>query len=139
MFLWRSYFSKTKWQRTIKKCLISSYYGLFANIHFFYFQSSNLVIPEKFQHILRVMNTNIDGRRKIMFALTAIKVNCSFKILSWLWIIYLFYDSSRSKRTINICVNLFIVFVISTYEFILGIRKQTYPFPYCLTMPMSYH
>ena len=36
------------------------------------FQS--LVIPEKFQHILRVMNTNIDGRRKVPFAMTAIKV-----------------------------------------------------------------
>ncbi|XP_046548974.1 40S ribosomal protein S18 isoform X1 [Haliotis rubra] len=35
--------------------------------------SGSLVIPEKFQHILRVMNTNIDGRTKIMFALTAIK------------------------------------------------------------------
>jgi len=35
----------------------------------------SLVIPEKFQHILRVMNTNIDGRRKVAFALTAIKVN----------------------------------------------------------------
>jgi hypothetical protein len=34
----------------------------------------SLVLPEKFQHILRVMNTNIDGRRKIPFALTAIKV-----------------------------------------------------------------
>jgi len=33
----------------------------------------SLVIPEKFQHILRVMNTNIDGRRKIAFAMTAIK------------------------------------------------------------------
>ena len=33
----------------------------------------SLVIPEKFQHILRVMNTNIDGRRKVPFALTAIK------------------------------------------------------------------
>merc|ERR1711915_71475 len=33
----------------------------------------SLVLPEKFQHILRVLNTNIDGRRKIMFALTAIK------------------------------------------------------------------
>ncbi|XP_077404038.1 small ribosomal subunit protein uS13 isoform X1 [Vanacampus margaritifer] len=33
-----------------------------------------LVIPEKFQHILRVLNTNIDGRRKIAFAITAIKV-----------------------------------------------------------------
>merc|ERR1712131_351954 len=28
---------------------------------------------EKFQHILRVLNTNIDGRRKIMFAITSIK------------------------------------------------------------------
>uniref|UniRef100_A0A8D8PWT5 Small ribosomal subunit protein uS13 n=1 Tax=Cacopsylla melanoneura TaxID=428564 RepID=A0A8D8PWT5_9HEMI len=33
----------------------------------------SLVIPEKFQHILRVMSTNIDGKRKVMFALTAIK------------------------------------------------------------------
>nr|CAB3254308.1 40S ribosomal protein S18 [Phallusia mammillata] len=32
-----------------------------------------LVIPEKFQHILRIQNTNIDGRRNIMFAMTAIK------------------------------------------------------------------
>ncbi|XP_032873932.1 40S ribosomal protein S18-like [Amblyraja radiata] len=31
------------------------------------------VIPEKFQHILRLHNTNIDGRRKIAFAITAIK------------------------------------------------------------------
>lgn len=38
---------------------------------FFILQS--LVIPEKFQHILRVVNTNIDGNRKVMFALTAIK------------------------------------------------------------------
>nr|CAD7257382.1 unnamed protein product [Timema shepardi] len=35
--------------------------------------SSSLVIPEKFQHILRVMGTNIDGKRKVMFAMTAIK------------------------------------------------------------------
>ncbi|KAL1790667.1 40S ribosomal protein S18 [Sigmodon hispidus] len=33
----------------------------------------SLVIPEKFQHILRVLNTNIDGRRKVAFAITAIK------------------------------------------------------------------
>ncbi|XP_030826390.1 LOW QUALITY PROTEIN: 40S ribosomal protein S18 [Camarhynchus parvulus] len=33
----------------------------------------SLVIPEKFQHILRVLNTNIDGRRKIALAITAIK------------------------------------------------------------------
>lgn len=33
----------------------------------------SLVIPEKFQHILRVVGTNIDGNRKVMFAMTAIK------------------------------------------------------------------
>ncbi|CAL1535791.1 unnamed protein product [Lymnaea stagnalis] len=33
----------------------------------------SLVLPEKFQHILRVMNTNIDGRRKISFAITSIR------------------------------------------------------------------
>ncbi|EPQ08797.1 40S ribosomal protein S18 [Myotis brandtii] len=36
-------------------------------------RQESLVIPEKFQHILRVLNTNIDGRRKIAFAITAIK------------------------------------------------------------------
>ncbi|OQV20336.1 40S ribosomal protein S18 [Hypsibius exemplaris] len=33
----------------------------------------SLIVPDKFQHILRIMNTNIDGQRKIMYALTAIK------------------------------------------------------------------
>ncbi|VDL64105.1 unnamed protein product [Nippostrongylus brasiliensis] len=33
----------------------------------------SLIIPEKFQHIHRVMNTNIDGNRKVPYALTAIK------------------------------------------------------------------
>merc|ERR1711935_1195494 len=33
----------------------------------------SLVCPEKFQHILRVMNTNIDGKTKIMYAMTSIK------------------------------------------------------------------
>ena len=28
---------------------------------------------EEFQHILRVLNTNVDGKQKIMFALTSIK------------------------------------------------------------------
>ncbi|PXF46906.1 40S ribosomal protein S18 [Gracilariopsis chorda] len=28
---------------------------------------------EEFQHILRVLNTNIDGRQKVMYALTSIK------------------------------------------------------------------
>ncbi|KAL3315161.1 ribosomal 40S subunit protein S18B [Cichlidogyrus casuarinus] len=33
----------------------------------------SLMCPEKFQHILRVMNTNIEGQHKIMYAITAIK------------------------------------------------------------------
>ncbi|KAJ1512806.1 ribosomal 40S subunit protein S18B [Coelomomyces lativittatus] len=35
----------------------------------------SLVVPEKgqFSHILRVLNTNLDGKTKIMFALTSIK------------------------------------------------------------------
>ncbi|KAL6059569.1 ribosomal 40S subunit protein S18B [Balamuthia mandrillaris] len=33
----------------------------------------SLVVKEDFQHILRVLNTNIDGRQKTMFALTNIK------------------------------------------------------------------
>ncbi|KAL1782987.1 40S ribosomal protein S18 [Sigmodon hispidus] len=33
----------------------------------------SLVIPEKFQHILRVLNINTDGRQKIAFAITDIK------------------------------------------------------------------
>lgn len=37
------------------------------------FSFQSLVIPDKFQHILRIMNTNIDGKRKVMFAMTAIK------------------------------------------------------------------
>eukprot|EP01110_Echinostelium_bisporum_P005177 TRINITY_DN22718_c0_g1_i1.p1 TRINITY_DN22718_c0_g1~~TRINITY_DN22718_c0_g1_i1.p1 ORF type:complete len:164 (-),score=53.23 TRINITY_DN22718_c0_g1_i1:46-510(-) len=33
----------------------------------------SLIMQENFQHILRIQNTNVDGRRKVMFALTAIK------------------------------------------------------------------
>jgi small subunit ribosomal protein S18e len=33
----------------------------------------SLIADEEFQHILRVLNTNVDGRQKIMFALTSIK------------------------------------------------------------------
>lgn len=33
----------------------------------------SLVANEEFQHILRVLNTNVDGKKKIMFALTSIK------------------------------------------------------------------
>merc|ERR1712173_207766 len=32
-----------------------------------------LLIPDNFQHILRVMNTNLEGKRNTMFAITAIK------------------------------------------------------------------
>eukprot|EP00274_Cyanoptyche_gloeocystis_P004047 CAMPEP_0196652544 /NCGR_PEP_ID=MMETSP1086-20130531/1887_1 /TAXON_ID=77921 /ORGANISM="Cyanoptyche gloeocystis , Strain SAG4.97" /LENGTH=109 /DNA_ID=CAMNT_0041983159 /DNA_START=45 /DNA_END=371 /DNA_ORIENTATION=+ len=33
----------------------------------------SLIIPDTFTHILRVLNTNIDGNRKVPYALTAIK------------------------------------------------------------------
>merc|ERR1712137_722021 len=33
----------------------------------------SLLVPENFQHILRVMNTNLEGKRNTMFAITAIK------------------------------------------------------------------
>ncbi|XP_061394578.1 small ribosomal subunit protein uS13 [Musca vetustissima] len=33
----------------------------------------SLVVPEKFQHILRIMNSNIDGKRKVGIAMTVIK------------------------------------------------------------------
>jgi len=33
----------------------------------------SLIIPDRFQHILRIMNTNVDGKKKTMYALTAIK------------------------------------------------------------------
>merc|ERR1711993_222949 len=44
-------------------------------VDFDYKKTTNmsLIIPGTFQHILRVMNTNIDGKRNIMFAITAIK------------------------------------------------------------------
>ncbi|CAF2098768.1 unnamed protein product [Brassica rapa] len=36
-------------------------------------RTMSLVANEEFQHILRVLNTNVDGKQKIMFALTSIK------------------------------------------------------------------
>ena len=33
----------------------------------------SLVVESNFQHILRMLNTNIDGRQKVMYALTAIR------------------------------------------------------------------
>ncbi|CAM6087191.1 unnamed protein product [Calypogeia fissa] len=38
-----------------------------------HFSIMSLIAGEEFQHILRVLNTNVDGRQKIMFALTSIK------------------------------------------------------------------
>ncbi|KRX39967.1 40S ribosomal protein S18, partial [Trichinella murrelli] len=48
--------------------LIGSVFEFWIN----YFDMS-LVLPERFIHILRVMNTNIDGNAKVPYALTAIK------------------------------------------------------------------
>ena len=33
----------------------------------------SLIVGDDFQHILRVLNTNVDGRTKVMYALTQIK------------------------------------------------------------------
>lgn len=33
----------------------------------------SLIAGDDFQHILRVLNTNVDGKQKIMYALTAIR------------------------------------------------------------------
>lgn len=35
--------------------------------------AQSLLQDESFQHILRVLNTNVDGKQKIMFAMTSIK------------------------------------------------------------------
>ena len=32
-----------------------------------------LIVPDNFQHILRILNTNVEGEQKIMYALTNIK------------------------------------------------------------------
>nr|SVE76783.1 EOG090X0JV9 [Daphnia longispina] len=45
-------------------------FGQRITVHLF---AMSLVLPEKFQHILRILNTNIDGKIKIMFAVTSIK------------------------------------------------------------------
>merc|ERR1712158_1010 len=49
--------------------------GLFFPVEFSNKKTTimSLIIPGTFQHILRVMNTNIDGKRNIMYAITAIK------------------------------------------------------------------
>ncbi|KAF5465705.1 hypothetical protein F2P56_015686, partial [Juglans regia] len=47
------------------------YFGFVVDLGVWVLQS--LVANEEFQHILRVLNTNVDGKQKIMFALTSIK------------------------------------------------------------------
>ena len=52
-------------------------------------EKMSLVVPPNFQHILRVLNTNIEGKVNIMFALTSIKVsyvlaNFFLSALQWL-------------------------------------------------------
>ena len=59
------------------------------------------MVPEKFQHILRVMNTNVDGRRKIMFALTAIKVRFFFSFFFFFFIILIYSILPRMSTSEN--------------------------------------
>ena len=33
----------------------------------------SLIVGDDFQHIIRVLNTNVDGREKVMYSLTKIK------------------------------------------------------------------
>jgi small subunit ribosomal protein S18e len=33
----------------------------------------SLIAGDDFQHILRVLNTNVDGKQKVMYAITAIR------------------------------------------------------------------
>ena len=49
-------------------------------------EKMSLVCPPNFQHILRVLNTNIEGKTNVMFALTSIKV------------IFIFYTSLMARR-----------------------------------------
>lgn len=39
----------------------------------FLVQMGSLVAGQEFQHILRLLNTNVDGKEKVMYALTAIR------------------------------------------------------------------
>jgi small subunit ribosomal protein S18e len=35
--------------------------------------AQSLLAGDEFQHILRVLNTNVDGKQKVMYAMTAIR------------------------------------------------------------------
>merc|ERR1712189_35 len=47
--------------------------GTSNQIHLLRCSEMSILIGADFQHILRVLNTNIDGKEKIMYALTSIK------------------------------------------------------------------
>merc|ERR1712087_315511 len=48
--------------------------SIYFHYHLSYFKIAMAIsVPEGFQHILRVMNTNIDGKVKIMYAMTSIR------------------------------------------------------------------
>ncbi len=62
----------------LASCLLNYFVVLkvLHNVSYVFITVQAMIIPDKFQHILRVLNTNIDGHQKIMFGLTAIKVCC---------------------------------------------------------------
>nr|GMD70492.1 40S ribosomal protein S18 [Ipomoea batatas] len=50
-----------------EKSFKNGFFGTYSS------KEGSLVANEDFQHILRILNTNVDGKQKIMFALTSIK------------------------------------------------------------------
>ena len=46
---------------------------LLLTFNFIFVCVQSLLAPDSFTHILRVLNTNVDGKEKIMYALTAIR------------------------------------------------------------------
>lgn len=57
----------------IKRMNKTSIFNIVILLSILGYLKMSLVIPEKFQHILRIMSTNIDGKRKVPIAMTAIK------------------------------------------------------------------
>jgi Ribosomal protein S13/S18 len=52
--------------------LNTTHYWLCTTCIIFWLSQSDLVVGPDFQHILRILNTNIDGRIKVMYALTKV-------------------------------------------------------------------
>ena len=57
--------------------LLTTTWSIIENYNFFldFSEKMSLVVPTNFQHILRVLNTNIEGKTNVMFALTSIKAS----------------------------------------------------------------